>query len=51
MREIDNYNRRPTRQWLDDVKERTGLSWNEMWRETDDSRAWSKHGSRIAPTE
>ena len=31
---------RPARQWLDDVKEWTGLSSNEMWRERKDRVAW-----------
>ena len=30
----------PTRQWLDDVKEWTWLSLNEMWRKTDYHMAW-----------
>ena len=34
---------RPARQWLDDVKEWTGLSLNKMWREPEDRVAWRKN--------
>ena len=34
---------RPARYWLDDVKEWTELSPNEMWREPDDRVSWRKH--------
>ena len=35
---------RPARQWLDDVKEWTGLSLHEMWKEPEDRVAWRKNG-------
>ena len=31
---------RLSRQWLDDVKEWTGMSSTEMWKEPDDCVAW-----------
>ena len=31
------------RPWLDDVKDRIGLSSNEMWRKLEDCVAWRKH--------
>ena len=37
------------RQWLDDVKEWTGLSSNETLREPEDHGAWRKHVGRVAP--
>ena len=37
-----------TRQLLDDIKEWTGLSFNEMWREPEDSVAWRKYDSHFA---
>ena len=38
--------------WLDDVKEWTGLSSNEMWREhAEDREAWRQHVSRVAQTD
>ena len=38
--------------WLDDIKERTGLSSNEMWREhAEDREAWRKHVSRVVQTD
>ena len=38
--------------WLDDVKEWTGLSSNEMWREhAEDRVAWRQHVSRVAQTD
>ena len=40
---------RPARQWLDDVKEWTGLSLDETWREPEDRVAWRNRDSRVAP--
>ena len=40
---------RPARQWLEDVKEWTGLSLNEMWREPYDRVAQRKRVSHVAP--
>ena len=40
-----------TRQWLDDVKEWTRLSWSEMWREPKDCVAWRKRVSCVASNE
>ena len=37
------------RQWLDDVKERTGLSLNEMWREPDDCVDGRNRVRRVGP--
>ena len=39
------------RQWLDDVKEWTGLRLNEMWRKPEDCVAWRKHVSLVTPTD
>ena len=39
---------RPTRQWLEDVKEWTWLGLNEMWWETEDRVAWRKRVSHVA---
>ena len=41
-----------TRRWLEDVKEWTGLSSNEMWREHAENReAWRQHVSRVAQSD
>ena len=32
-------------------KEWTGLSWNEMWRESEDRETWRKGVSIVAPTD
>ena len=38
--------------WLDDVKELTGPSSNEMWREhAEDREAWIQHVSRVAQSD
>ena len=38
--------------WLDDVKEWTGLSSNEIWSEhAEDRKAWRQHVSRVAQTD
>ena len=39
---------RRARQWLDDVKEWTGLSSNGMWKGPEDRVAWRKRVSRVA---
>ena len=39
---------RPVRQWLDDVKEWTGLSSNEIWRKPEERVARRKHVSQVA---
>ena len=39
--------RNAARQWMDDVKEWTGLSHNEMWREPVDCQAWRKRVSCV----
>ena len=39
---------RPIRQWLDDVKEGTGLSLNEICWDPDDRVAWRMRDSRVA---
>ena len=38
--------KRSSRQWLDDVKEWTGLNLNKMWRKQEDHVAWRKCVSR-----
>ena len=40
---------RPARQWLDDVKEWTGLSSDAIGREPEDRVAWRKRVSRVTP--
>ena len=37
-----------TRQWLDNVKEWTGLSLNEMYREPENRVVWRKRVARVA---
>ena len=40
---------RPAKQWLDDVKELTWLSSNDIWKEPEDRVAWRKLPSHITP--
>ena len=47
--EVETSRGRPARQRLDDAKEWTMLSLNEMWREPEDRVAWGKHVSRVVP--
>ena len=39
---------RPARQYKDDVKEWTGLSLKDVWREPEDRIVWRNHVSRVA---
>ena len=41
---------RPARQWLDDAKEWTRLSFSEMWRETDDRVAGENMSIMLPPS-
>ena len=47
--EVERSRGRPARRRLDDVKQRTGLSSNEMWREKEERVAWRKRVGHDAP--
>ena len=47
--EVKRLRVRLAKQWLDDVKEWTGLSLNEMWNEPEDRVARRKRISRAIP--
>ena len=40
----------PTRQWLDDANEWTGLSADEIWRKPQDRGSWKWRVSRVDPS-